>query len=113
MTKKITLLALLSIISVIVFKITDANAVQEFSIEIRENKFVPDVLTVPEGERFKLVVKNLDKTPEEFESHDFNREKIIGGGKQAKILVGPLDKGVYKFFGEFNPKTAQGKLIVR
>jgi len=68
---------------------------------------------IPVDTKVKLIVKNEDKTPEEFESHDFKREKIIPGGTTAKILVGPLKAGEYKFFGEFNPKTAQGKLVVK
>ena len=29
------------------------------------------------------------------------------------MYVGPLEPGSYKFFGEFNPKTAIGSLVVR
>ena len=54
-----------------------------------------------------------DPTPEEFESFDFNREKIIAGGSQAVIFVGPLKPGRYNFFGEFNMETAQGYLVVK
>ena len=84
-----------------------------YSIIIKDHRFVPDTLEIPADKAFKLVVQNQDKTPEEFESHDFKREKIIGGGSQATINVGPLKAGEYKFFGEFNEATAQGKLIVK
>ena len=85
----------------------------EFALTIKDHKFTPDVLEVPAGTKVKLVVKNEDPTAEEFESHDFKREKIIPGNSTANILVGPLDAGEYKFFGEFHEATAQGKLIVR
>lgn len=84
-----------------------------FNISIKDHKFNPATVEIPAGQKVKLVVKNEDKTPEEFESHDFNREKVIPGGSTANIFVGPLEKGEYKFFGEFNPATAQGKLIVK
>jgi hypothetical protein len=84
-----------------------------FTINIKEHKFDPDTLEIPADKKVKLLVKNLDKTPEEFESHDFNREKVIPGNSEATILVGPLKPGEYKFFGEFNQKTAQGKLIAK
>lgn len=85
----------------------------EFSVVIRDHKFEPAELTVPAGQKFKLIVKNEDSTPEEFESHELKREKIIAGNSSATIKLGPLKPGVYPFFGEFNEKTAQGKLIVK
>ena len=84
-----------------------------FTTTIKDHKFAPDVLEVPSGEKFKLVVKNEDKTAEEFESHDLRKEKIIAGGKEITMIISPLQKGEYKFEGEFHPKTAQGKLIAK
>ena len=83
----------------------------EFTIVIRNHRFEPAELKVPSGQRVKLVVDNQDKTPEEFESHSMNREKVIPGGKKATIYVGPLKPGRYTFFGEYNEKTAQGAVI--
>jgi len=83
-----------------------------FEIEIREHLFYPSELTIPSGRKVKLIVKNRDKTPEEFESFELNREKIVMGRRKAIIFIGPLAPGEYPFFGEFHPKTAQGKIIV-
>jgi heme/copper-type cytochrome/quinol oxidase subunit 2 len=85
----------------------------EFTITIKDHKFEPAELTIPANQKVKLKVVNADTTPEEFESHELNREKVIPGGATANIFVGPLKAGTYPFFGEFNPKTAQGKLIVK
>lgn len=85
----------------------------EFKIIIKDHKFEPQNLEVPAGKKIKLFVENQDKTPEEFESHDFNREKIIAGGKTAIIFIGPLKPGTYKYFGEFNMDTAQGKITAK
>ena len=82
-----------------------------FEIEIRDHLFVPDELTVPANTKVKLVVYNRDPTPEEFESFELNREKVIPGNTKAIIFIGPLKPGIYPFFGEFNPKTAQGRII--
>lgn len=82
-----------------------------FEIEIRDHLFYPAELVVPAGTKIKLVIVNRDATPEEFESYPLNREKLITGGGQAVIFVGPLEPGEYPFFGEFFPKTAQGVLI--
>lgn len=85
----------------------------EFTISIREHLFYPAELQVPANQKIKLFIVNEDATPEEFESYELNREKVILGGSKAVIFVGPLQPGVYPFFGEFNMSTAQGKLIAR
>ncbi len=84
-----------------------------YTIIIKDHRFHPEEVQIPANTKVKLIVKNEDATPEEFESHDFNREKIIPGGKQTVVFVGPLKAGTYKFFGEFNPDTAQGRLIAK
>lgn len=83
-----------------------------YEIHIRDHLFYPDVLHIPADKKVKLLVRNDDPTPEEFESYELNREKIIPGNSQATIFIGPLLAGEYPFFGEFFPKTAQGKIIV-
>lgn len=87
--------------------------VPTFTIEIRDHLFYPSELVIPANTKVKLIVANMDPTPEEFESYELNREKVIMGGARAIIFIGPLSPGTYPFFGEFNPKTAQGKLIVK
>lgn len=84
-----------------------------YTIVIKDHKFSPEELIVPAGQKIKLIVDNQDSTPEEFESHDMNREKIIAGNKQAKIFVGPLKPGKYHYFGEFNMDTANGYIIAK
>ena len=87
--------------------------VPTFTLEIRGHLFYPAELTIPAGTKVRLVVINRDPTPEEFESYELNREKVIMGGAQAVIFLGPLPAGTYPFFGEFNPKTAQGTVVAR
>lgn len=84
-----------------------------YEIIIKDHKFQPAEVTIPADTKVKLLVKNQDATVEEFESHDLNREKVIKGGTEAPVFVGPLKSGQYKFFGEFNPATAQGVLTVK
>jgi len=82
-------------------------------IDIINHFFVPDKIIIPADTKVRLVIHNRDKTPEEFESYELNREKIIMGEKKVKIFIGPLAEGRYPFFGEFHPKTAQGVIIVK
>jgi plastocyanin len=80
---------------------------------IRDHKFEPVELTVPAGQKIKLLVDNQDATPEEFESNELNREKIVVGKGTITVFLGPLDAGRYPFFGDFHQETAQGVLIVK
>ena len=82
-----------------------------YELVISNHQFEPAELTVPAGKKIKLLVENRDSTPEEFESYELNREKIIPGGKQAVIYIGPLKPGKYPFFGEFHEDTARGVII--
>ena len=83
------------------------------TIRIKDNKFVPAELEVPANTKFDLLVVNEDPTPEEFESHELNREKIVTGNGQITVPIGPLKPGRYPFFGEFHMATAQGALIAK
>ena len=83
----------------------------EVLIVIRNHRFEPAEIKVPAGQKIKLVVHNQDATPEEFESHSLNREKVVPAGSRATVYVGPLQPGRYGFYGEYNEKTAQGALV--
>lgn len=84
----------------------------EIRLVIKDHRFTPAEVTVPAGQKIRLVVENKDPTPEEFESYALNREKIVPGGGKIVVYVGPLKPGRYEFFGEFNAKTARGWLVV-
>ncbi|TGD75138.1 cupredoxin domain-containing protein [Mangrovimicrobium sediminis] len=83
-----------------------------YELEIHNHLFLPDEIRIPAATKIKLVVYNRDPTPEEFESYELNREKVIMGGRKATLFIGPLQPGIYPFFGEFNPRTAQGRVVV-
>ena len=85
----------------------------EYKLVIKDHRFQPAELKVAAGQKIKLVVENLDPTPEEFESYSLNREKIVPGKSRIIVMVGPLKPGRYEFFGEFNMDTAQGVLVAQ
>lgn len=84
-----------------------------FEIEIIDHLFIPSIVEIPAETKVKLIIYNRDQTPEEFESYELNREKVVMGNRKITIFLGPLKPGVYPFFGEFNPKSAQGEVIVK
>ncbi len=107
MRKSCILLAIQACLMVPLAKATDI----EVGLEIKDHRFFPAELKVPANQRIKLRVHNQDGTPEEFESHSLNREKLIPAGAKAVIYIGPLKPGRYDFMGEFNPSTAKGAVV--
>jgi len=84
-----------------------------FTLVIKDHQFQPTEIEVPAGQKIALTVKNNDSTPEEFESTELRREKVVPGGEQITVYIGPLKPGKYEFFGDFNPKTARGHIIAK
>jgi len=85
----------------------------EVELRIRDHLFFPSTLIIPANQKVKIRVINEDPTPEEFESFELNREKVIAAHSQTVIFIGPLEVGEYPFFGEFYPKTAQGVVVAK
>ncbi len=112
MTTKITQLIQYTV-AISAMMLAGAAQAEEAVLTLKDHQFSPKELTIPAGKKVKLIIKNNDATPAEFESHDLNREKVISGNSQAVVFVGPLDAGRYVFFDEFNEATAKGTLIVK
>jgi len=93
-----------------------ANAKAEdatYALVIKDHRFQPTEIEIPAGEKIALLVKNEDATPEEFESTELRREKVVPGGDQITVYIGPLKPGRYEFFGDFNPATARGHIVAK
>jgi len=84
-----------------------------YTLTIKNHRFEPAEITIPADTRVKVVVKNLDPTAEEFESYELNREKIVPGGKEIIVYIGPVKPGRYPFFGEFHQDSAKGVVIAK
>ena len=87
------------------------QAQESYKLVIKDHRFEPAELEIPAGQKIKLMVDNQDSTPEEFESYELHREKVIPGNSQAAVFIGPLKAGRYKYFGEFHADTAQGVIV--
>ena len=84
----------------------------QYTITLKEHLFYPSQLTIPANEKVKLVIINLDDSIEEFDSFDLNREKVLFPHRKTSIYIGPLPPGKYHFFGEYNPNSARGSILV-
>lgn len=81
-------------------------------LTIKDHAFSPSTLTIPADTRVKILIHNQDPLPAEFESYEFNREKVIPGGSTVSLYVGPLKAGRYNFFNDFY-SSSTGTLIVK
>lgn len=88
-----------------------AAADLEVALVIKNHQFAPAEIKVPANQRVRLTMHNQDATPEEFDSHDLNREKVVPAGAKAVIFIGPLKPGRYAFMGEYNSATAKGAVV--
>jgi len=105
MKKNLTLILMLPLLAF--------AADEEYTIQIINHRFEPAELAVPANIKIKLLIVNKDATPEEFESYELNREKVITGNGKATIYIGPLSPGKYPYFGDFNQATANGLIIAK
>lgn len=83
----------------------------DYMLTIKDHRFTPAELKVPAARKIRLLIDNQDPTPEEFESHELNREKVIPGKSKLPVFIGPLAPGRYPYVGEFNAKTAHGVIV--
>lgn len=85
---------------------------KDYRIVLKDHLFYPAEIVVPANKKVRLLIENQDSTPEEFDSFDLNREKVLYPKRKSVIYIGPLMPGRYEFFGEFSPNTARGAVIV-
>ncbi len=81
------------------------------SLTIQNQQFEPQHLTLPGGIKIKILIRNQDSVPVEFESTDLSREVVIPAHAETAIFIGPLDAGSYQFFNDFN-RDMQGAIVV-
>jgi plastocyanin len=90
-----------------------AEQLLTFKLATKDGRFYPETIEVPAGTRFKIVITNEGPGPEEFESNNPHREKVLAAGGTSFLIFPALKPGVYPFFGEFHPETAKGRIVVR
>jgi hypothetical protein len=81
------------------------------AVTIKDHRFTPSEIHVPQGKPVILKVTNEDSTPEEFDSTALKVEKVIVGGTYGTIHLRPLGPGRYSFMGEYHSDTAQGVVV--
>jgi hypothetical protein len=81
-----------------------------FQLELNDGVLTPRRLEVPAGKAFRLEVRNVGRTPAEFESKALRQERVLAPGTRAVLAIRPLAAGTYLFVDEFRERldTARG-----
>lgn len=90
-----------------------AQEMPTYHLTIKAGCFIPDTVEVAANTKFRLLIKNEGPGPEEFESLELRKEKVLAAGASSFIIFQPLKPGSYPFFGEFHPDTAKGNIVAR
>lgn len=89
-----------------------AEQASSLSVSIKDHRFEPAELHAAANTPITIEVKNLDATPEEFESKSLKVEKVVAGNATITVKIRPLAVGRYRFVGEYHEDTAKGELVV-
>jgi plastocyanin len=90
-----------------------ADNVVERHLSLKDHAFVPREVTVPAGQKVKLIIDNEDVTAAEFESFELHREKVVAANDTITVFVGPLDAGSYPFFDDFHRDATTGTIVAK
>ena len=96
-----------------VLQAANAAELPVYKLIIQDGRFHPETLEVKAGERFKIIITNKGPGAEEFESAELRKEKVLAPGVTSFLVFAPLKPGTYRFFGEFHPTTAQGRIVAK
>ncbi len=86
---------------------------EDYVLTIKDHQFSPAEMTIPANQKIKIIIKNLDSTPAEFESHDLNREKVVPANGQVSVFIGPLDPQRYDYVDDFHRDTTKGVVVAQ
>jgi heme/copper-type cytochrome/quinol oxidase subunit 2 len=103
--------ALIFLAAAIAARSAFADEPPTIAVTIKDHKFTPAEIHVPQGKPVVLKITNEDSTPEEFDSSALKVEKVIVGGTYGTVRLRPLGPGRYPFMGEYHSDTAQGVVI--
>ena len=90
-----------------------AQELPTFEVTARDGRLFPERLEVPTGTRIKLIVKNVGKSPIEFENLVMRVEKVLAPGGTSFVVLPKLKPGEYEFIDEFHMETGKMKIIAK
>lgn len=88
-----------------------ADDLATYEITLKDHKFTPSEIHVPNGKPFYVLVTNASDAADEFEMLLPALEKGLQPGQQGKVRMRPLGVGRFPFFGESDPDDERGVFV--
>ncbi|MFI4976775.1 MAG: cupredoxin domain-containing protein [Caulobacterales bacterium] len=108
---RLSLSVLVLAISLIAAPSLAAETPTAITVTLKGHRFTPADITVPAGQKVRIVLVNQDAATEEFDSHDLRVEELVTPNGRTTFSIGPLKPGAYSFMGEFHAATAEGRVV--
>jgi hypothetical protein len=90
-----------------------ADDMPTFLLVMKDGRLFPETLEVPALTKFRLEIRNEGPGATEFESLELRKETVLAPGVTRRLVFHPMKPGSYKFFDEFHPETAQGRIVAK
>jgi hypothetical protein len=90
-----------------------ADDMPTFLLVMKDGRLFPETIEVPANTKWRLEIRNEGPGATEFESLELRKETVLAPGVTRKLVFHPMKPGSYKFFDEFHPETAQGRIVAK
>ncbi|MFA7292818.1 MAG: cupredoxin domain-containing protein [Rhodocyclaceae bacterium] len=90
-----------------------ADDMPTIQLLMKDGRLFPETLEVPANTRFRLQIRNEGPGAAEFESLELRKETVLAPGVTRALVFHPMKPGTYKFFDDFHPETAQGRIVAK
>lgn len=83
-------------------------------VELNDDYFNPNVITIPIEETTTLLLKNKGKNEHTFTVKKFGIDVVVESGKEKNITVKPKNTGTYELICRYHLlKGMEGKVIIK
>lgn len=93
--------------------LAQAAELPTYLLVMHDGRLAPETIEVPAHVKFRLEIRNQGRNAAEFESLELKKESVLAPGVTRTLVFAPLKPGSYKFFDEFHPDTAQGRIVAK
>ena len=90
-----------------------ADDMPTIDLLMKDGRLFPETLEVPANTKFRLTIRNEGPGAAEFESLELRKETVLAPGVTRSLICHPMKPGTYKFFDDFHPETAQGRIVAK
>ncbi|CUB11316.1 hypothetical protein BN2127_JRS1_03102 [Bacillus cereus] len=96
------------------FATQPVSSAEVIEVELNDDYFNPNVITIPINESTTLLLKNKGKSEHTFTVKKLGIDVVVESGKEKSITVKPKSAGTYELICRYHLlKGMEGKVIVK